>query len=32
MRVAVPLAKNILTPLGIIAATSAIDVEIQKNT
>ena len=32
MKVAVPLAKNILTPLGIIAATSAIDVKIQKST
>ena len=30
MKVAVPLAKNILTPLGITAAASAIDVGIQK--
>ena len=29
MKVAVPLAKNILTPLGITAATSAIDTGIQ---
>ena len=32
MKVAVPLAKNILAPLGITAATSAIDAEIQKKT
>ena len=31
MKVAVLLAKNILAPLGIIAAASAIDAEIQKN-
>ena len=30
MKVAVPLAKNILAPLGTIAAASAIDVGIQK--
>ena len=30
MKVAVPLAKNILAPLGIIAAATAIDVIIQK--
>ena len=30
MKVAVPLAKNILAPLGITAAASAIDVAIQK--
>ena len=30
MKVAAPLAKNILAPLGITAATSAIDAEIQK--
>ena len=29
MKVAVPLAKNILAPLGITAATSTIDAEIQ---
>ena len=27
-----PLAKSILTPLGLIAATSAIDAAIQKKT
>ena len=33
MKVAVPIAKNILAPLGITAAASAIDVGIQnKNT
>ena len=32
MEVAVPLAKNILAPLGITAAASAIDAGIQKNT
>ena len=31
MKVATPLAKNILTPLGITAAASAIDAGIQKN-
>ena len=31
MKVAVPLAKNILAPLGIKAAASAIDAGIQKN-
>ena len=30
MKVAVPNAKNILAPLGIIAAVSAIDAGIQK--
>ena len=30
MKVAVPLAKNIIAPLGITAATSAIDAGIQK--
>ena len=30
MKVAIPLAKNVLTPLGIIAAASAIDAGIQK--
>ena len=30
MKVAVPLAKNILTPLGITAASAAIDAGIQK--
>ena len=32
MKVAIPLAKNILPPLGITAAASAIDVGIQKKT
>ena len=32
MKVAIPLAKNILVPLGITAASSAIDARIQKNT
>ena len=32
MKAAVPLAKNILAPLGITAAASAIDAGIQKNT
>ena len=30
MKVAVPLAKNILAPLGITAAASAIDARVQK--
>ena len=30
MKVAIPLAKNVLEPLGISAAASAIDVGIQK--
>ena len=30
MKIAVPLAKNILAPLGIAAAASAIDAGIQK--
>ena len=32
MKVAIPLTKNALAPLGITAASSAIDAEIQKNT
>ena len=32
MKVATPLAKNYLAPLGITAAASAIDVVIKKNT
>ena len=32
MKVAVPLTKNILAPLGITAAASAIDAGIQKKT
>ena len=32
MKVAIPLAKNVLAPLGIKAATSAIDAGIQKKT
>ena len=32
MKVAVPLAKNILAPLGITTAASAIDAGIQKKT
>ena len=32
MKVAIPLAKNVSAPLGIIAAASAIDAGIQKNT
>ena len=31
MKVAIPLAKNVLAPLGITAAASAIDAGIQKN-
>ena len=30
MKVAIPLTKNVLAPLGITAAASAIDVGIQK--
>ena len=30
MKVAIPLTKNVLTPVGITAAASAIDAEIQK--
>ena len=30
MKVAIPLAKNVLTPSGITAAASAIDAGIQK--
>ena len=32
MKEAVPLAKDILAPLGIVAAASAIDAGIRKNT
>ena len=32
MKVAVPLAKNVLAPLGITAAASALDAGIQKRT
>ena len=32
MKVAIPLAKNVLAPLGITAAASAIDAGFQKNT
>ena len=32
MKVAIPLAKYVLTPLGITAAASVIDAGIQKNT
>ena len=32
MKVAIPLAKNILAPLGITAAFSAIDAGIKRNT
>ena len=32
MKVAIPLAKNILPPLGITTAASAIDAGIQKKT
>ena len=31
MKGAIPLAKNVLAPLGITAAASAIDTGIQKN-
>ena len=31
MKVAIPLGKNVLAPLGITAAASAIDAGIQKN-
>ena len=30
MKVAIPLAKNVLAPLGVTAAASAIDAGIQK--
>ena len=30
MKVAIPLAKNVLAPLGITAAASALDTGIQK--
>ena len=32
MKIAVPLAKNVLAPLGITTAASAIDTGSQKNT
>ena len=32
MKIAVPLAKNVLAPLGIIVAASALDAEIQKKS
>ena len=32
MKVAIPLVKNVLPPLGITAAASAIDAGIQKYT
>ena len=32
MKVVVPLGKNILTPLGITGAASAIDARIKKTT
>ena len=32
MKVAMPLAKNVLAPLGLTAAMSAIDGSIQKDT
>ena len=32
MKAAIPLAKDVLAPLGITAAASAIDAEIKKNT
>ena len=32
MKVAIPLAKNVLAPLGITAAASAIDAGIKKKT
>ena len=32
MKVGIPLAKNVLTPLGITAAASAIDARIKKKT
>ena len=32
MKVAIPLVKNVLAPLGITAAASAIDAGIKKNT
>ena len=32
MKIAIPLAKNVLAPLGITAAGSAIDARIPKNT
>ena len=32
MKVSIPLTKNVLAPLGITAAASAIDAGIQKNT
>ena len=32
MKIAISLAKNVLAPLGITAAASAIDAGIKKNT
>ena len=32
MKVVIPVAKNVLAPLGITAVASAIDAGIQKNT
>ena len=32
MKIAVPLAKNVLAPLGVTAAASAIDTRIKKKT
>ena len=32
MKIAIPLAKNVLAPLGITAAASVIDAGIQKKT
>ena len=32
MKVSIPLAKNVLAPLGITAAASAVDAGIQKQT
>ena len=32
MKVAIPLAKHVLVPLGITAAASTIDAGIKKNT
>ena len=32
MKIAVPLAKNVLAPLGVTAAASAIDARIKKKT
>ena len=32
MKIAIPLAKNVLAPLGMTAAASGTDAGIQKNT